>query len=334
MTSEDRRRQIFAQPGALKEVYVPEDHLIDGHAIVRGPDGWHVFYELIEKASMKRGSHGPVRTMAHATSDDLLTWTTQEPVLRNGGPGEWDEVEVGVCSVVEHDGRWYMVYNGRPAHPGSRRIGMAVSDDLWHWTKVPGDGSPVLIPSQTWSAWKEEGILGFGPKDPWIIHHEDRFIMYYSCNNKRNEPSIAVASSTDGIHWQDDGPILSGPRVARSLVSPPGFECPRVVKRDGKFYLFVMHFWGFQYAIGDDPYHFGPWRVLGPFNGAVIFNDEERWYITHAYYPFGKRAFFGAKRGPFRGLYIGGLVWDAGLPVPTDLRDVMEDWPQERDESG
>ena len=46
MTTEDRKREIFAQPAAAKEVYVPKDHYVNGHLIVRGPDSlWHLFYE-------------------------------------------------------------------------------------------------------------------------------------------------------------------------------------------------------------------------------------------------------------------------------------------------
>ena len=46
VTTEDRKREIFAQPSAAKEVYVPNGHYVNGHIIVRGPDSlWHLFYE-------------------------------------------------------------------------------------------------------------------------------------------------------------------------------------------------------------------------------------------------------------------------------------------------
>ena len=31
MTTEARKRELFAQPSAAKEVYVPEDHYVNGH---------------------------------------------------------------------------------------------------------------------------------------------------------------------------------------------------------------------------------------------------------------------------------------------------------------
>ena len=44
MTLEDRRREILSQPSAMKEVYSPADHYVNGHVILRRPDGWHLIY--------------------------------------------------------------------------------------------------------------------------------------------------------------------------------------------------------------------------------------------------------------------------------------------------
>ena len=77
MTTEDRKREIFAQPSAAKEVYVPNGHYVNGHIIVRGPDGlWHLFYEPAYRGQ-------PPSSFDHATSEDLLTWT--RPRTRSGG---------------------------------------------------------------------------------------------------------------------------------------------------------------------------------------------------------------------------------------------------------
>ena len=46
VTTVDRKREIFAQPSAAKEVYAPEGHYVNSHVIVRGPDSlWHLFYD-------------------------------------------------------------------------------------------------------------------------------------------------------------------------------------------------------------------------------------------------------------------------------------------------
>ena len=45
---EERRQEILAQPSAMKEVYAPVDHYVNGHVILRRPDGWHLFYHPME----------------------------------------------------------------------------------------------------------------------------------------------------------------------------------------------------------------------------------------------------------------------------------------------
>ena len=310
--SEDRREKILAQPSAMKEVY--DQDTVNPHVIVRGPDGWHLFY------GPRPGPHNDA--VYHATSDDLVVWTRQEPVLRRGAPGDCDAQEIADCSVVEHEGRWYMLYQCTPRRTGSRRFALAVSDDLWSWEKVPGDGSPIFTPDPGWSGWTEEGVIEC--KGPFVFPHEGRFLLYFNGENRRGDSCIGLAESSDMLHWEDRGPLIAATWIENPLQGPSGFECPRVVEHGGRYYMFVMHFWGLQYAIGDDPFHFGPWTVLGPWHAPIIFSDErDRWFITHALRPFGKPSTKRPYLEPLRGLYIGGLVWSGGVPVPVDLGDVL-----------
>ena len=64
---EDQREKILAQPSAMKEVYGPDQDTVNSHTIVRGPDGWHLFY------GPGPGGHNFLKK--HATSDDLVVWT-------------------------------------------------------------------------------------------------------------------------------------------------------------------------------------------------------------------------------------------------------------------
>lgn len=267
--------------------------------------------------------------MYHATSEDLLTWTTRDPILHAGPSGALDHFQLGDCSVIEHDGKWYLFFQAMPRKGAGRRFCLAVSDDLWTWRKVPDDRTSIFTPSPTWSGWAEDA----GPRfctSPWVIRYQDRFILYYCTYNKRGDDCIGVASSQDLIHWQDDGPIITTQGIPDPLVGPSGFEVPRVIERNGKFYLFVLYFWGWQYAIGDDPFHFGPFQVMGPWHCSNIFRDGDRWYISHSQITAGKSGLRAGKRKPYRGLYLAGLVWAGDYPFVTDLQDVMEGWPEER----
>ena len=197
MPSNDRRKEILDQPCAFKLVYSPGKG-VNAHVIVQGPDAWHLF-------------HGtcclPDRAKYHATSKDLLTWTVHEPILTSGAPGSPDHNQLGDCTVIEHEGRWFMLYQAQPRQGAARRICLAVSEDLWEWRKVPDDGAAVFTPDPEWSGWCEDA----GPRyctSPTVLRHDGRFILHYCCFNRKGDDCIAAATSTDLVHWEDHGPII------------------------------------------------------------------------------------------------------------------------------
>ena len=169
-----------------------------------------------------------------------IGWTKREPVLRRGAPGDCDAHEIGDVAIMEHEGRWYMVYQCTPTRTASRRFALAVSDDLWHWEKLPGDGSHAFTPHPSWSGWQEQAVIEC--KGPFIFRHEERYLMYYSSESRRHDSCIALATSEDMVHWEDEGPFITTHKVENWGLSggssgmiwggvagmPGGFECPRV----------------------------------------------------------------------------------------------------------
>ena len=97
-------------------------------------------------------------------------------MLEHGGPGDCDAYELSDGCIVRHEGRWYLLHNARPYLGASRRFGMAVSDDLWNWTKLPGDGSAWFIPDPDVTGWREEGMMEC--KDQTIIYRDGTYYMY------------------------------------------------------------------------------------------------------------------------------------------------------------
>ncbi len=113
----------------------------DGH--------WYLFYE--------RNDLG----IWLAEPVDRLTWKNvqDEPVLEIG-PESYDEAAVAANQVVSYGDRYYLYYHGSAnpdwVNPDVTAIwtsNVAVSDDLLHWTKYPGNpivegdhSSPILVP--------------------------------------------------------------------------------------------------------------------------------------------------------------------------------------------
>lgn len=101
--------------------------------------------------------------IAHAVSTNGINWRRVSNALFIGDPGSWDDLMLWTMHVSpdpHRPGRWRMFYTGLSRREQGRlqRIGVATSDDLFHWTKVPvdwhdtrgpHDPEPILAARQT-----------------------------------------------------------------------------------------------------------------------------------------------------------------------------------------
>ncbi|MBP3966500.1 hypothetical protein [Paenibacillus lignilyticus] len=84
--------------------------------------------------------------LAWCESESLLDWhRLDEPILSYENGGDWERGGLYKCCFVEYEGRYWMYYNAKdkPNWPWTEETGLAVSDDLLHWTRLPG-GEPVM----------------------------------------------------------------------------------------------------------------------------------------------------------------------------------------------
>ncbi|MDZ4685975.1 MAG: glycosylase [Planctomycetaceae bacterium] len=114
--------------------------LANGEPIPRGAYGtpvlwvengvWHLFYERSDAGVWL------------AKSADLKLWTNAQdaPVL-SPGPDFYDRDLIAMNQILRHKGRYYAVFHGaaNDKSPALWATGLAVSDDLVHWTKCPGN---------------------------------------------------------------------------------------------------------------------------------------------------------------------------------------------------
>ena len=78
--------------------------------------------------------------IAHAISDNGLNWRRVENALFIGDPGSWDDLMLWTMHVTadpHNEGSWRMFYTGLSRRDQGlvQRVGLAVSDDLYSWTK-------------------------------------------------------------------------------------------------------------------------------------------------------------------------------------------------------
>ncbi len=177
---------------------------------------WWMFYAGIGEDGIQR------ICLATADPGSPTRWQRHGPVLQLGVKGSFDELSATYPRVHRINGRWHLYYSGRssfesPQHFSNYRgIGLAVSDDLKHWTKhspepvLTGDGIPEYPENRS--------LVGLG--NITELRQSDgrvRYRMYYTLLPGRRDPDwktngtwhiiehklCVAADSVDGIHWTD-----------------------------------------------------------------------------------------------------------------------------------
>lgn len=104
---------------------------------------WYLFYERNDEAIWL------------AQSTDLKIWTNvQDAPVLECGPEAYDKAMIALDQIVKYDGAYYAYYHGLvpDTDPDEWTSAVAVSTDLVHWEKYPGNpivrgdkSSPVLV---------------------------------------------------------------------------------------------------------------------------------------------------------------------------------------------
>lgn len=126
----------------------------------------------------------------YATSEDGINWEEQGRAVGRGEEGSYDDRTVCTPEILEHEGKYYLVYQAVKS-PYLRRtkntIGMAIADSPdGPWKKLD---EPILRPSDT-GEWLGEEDNRFLVKkkgdfdshkvhDPFLLYFKGKFYLYY-----------------------------------------------------------------------------------------------------------------------------------------------------------
>lgn len=112
--------------------------------------------------------------IAHAVSKDGLSWRRAPNALFISDPGTWDDDMLWTMHVSPDPHRprgWRMFYTGLSMQERGRiqRVGLARSDDLYHWEKVPGPGLPLEAAGPHYESGLDDGRGWVSFRDPFFL---------------------------------------------------------------------------------------------------------------------------------------------------------------------
>ncbi len=119
----------------------------------------------------------------------------------------WDEKDVFNPAAVVRKGQVFLLFRAEDKigkYAGTSRIGLAVSDDGIHFTKME---NPVFYPdNDSLKIFEWEG----GVEDPRVVETEDgKYVMTYTAYDGTTARLLS-ATSKDLIHWDKHGTVLQG----------------------------------------------------------------------------------------------------------------------------
>ena len=319
-------------------VFIPERHYLWDFWLV-SPREWrdqqalyHLFYLQaplpLAEPSLRHG----MATVGHAVSHDLRRWEPRGTALEAGQPGSWDDRAIWTGSVVIRNNLAYMFYTAlsRAESVPLQRIGLAVSSDLDHWERDPGN--PLLEVDTHW--YEPQGTERKEAqtwRDPYIVYSSEEGTYYMFLSARVNTgPSdgrgvIGLARSRNLLSWEVLPPV-----------SKPGdfteMEVPQVVAINGRYYLLfsaARHaagklssmqgkgWYGTHYLVADkltDPYRLLTDEPLvadaiGTYYAGKLVRDSS-----------GRLAFMAWRQWDEKGNFCGGLSNPAEVHVLSDGR--------------
>lgn len=235
--------------------------------------------------------------IAHAVSDDGISWRRVNNALFVGHPGEWDDDMLWTMHVVEASGPsgsgFEMYYTGlqRRDRGVISRIGFARSDNLIDWQKDQKGIYPISPKGIFYESEDYNPRQWLSFRDPFKFHHNgDDFLLV--CARTLTGP-VSRRGCVGLIKITDDKVELQPPLLFPMVYDD--IECPCVFELKGRFYIIGSIREDIKVRYWFSPDFFGPYHsfhsdVLLPQGNyaARIIQDGKHLLLYNFFYAYGK----------------------------------------------
>ncbi len=231
--------------------------------------------------------------IAHAVSEDGISWKRVNNALFVGHPGEWDDDMLWTMHVVQEEDIFGMYYTGlqRKDRGVISRVGYAISNDLIDWTKINKKGYPIQPDDHYYEAYEKNPRKWISFRDPYKFEHKGESYLLIAARSVTGPVSRRgcvglVKITNDIIEYL---PPLLYPLVYDDI------ECPCVFELNGRFYLLgsirediKVRYWFAPEFMGE--YHsFHEDVLLPPGNYAArVVQDGDHLLVYNFFYAFGE----------------------------------------------
>jgi len=225
----------------MENFYSPKGMLLWDSWFIKKDNEYHLFHLQALPSKDPNERHDKYVSIGHAVSTNLKQWKELPTALKPGAGDSWDNLALWTGSVIERNGKYYMLYTGRNKNPQVKwiqKIGLAISDDLINWKKY--DENPILEADNVMYDMKNEknaiGKVGAW-RDPYVFQDPKTKGYYMIIAARKKGPKteyngcIAIAKSNDLLKWK-----LLPPLIAPDIYDET--EVPQMIIHDGTYYLF------------------------------------------------------------------------------------------------
>ena len=173
--------------------------------------------------------------IAHAVSNDGISWRRVKNALFVGDPGEWDDDMLWTMHVCEVNGKFEMYYTGleRKDRGIISRVGLAISDNLYDWEKISDDIFPFESKAPYYEDRNNNPRKWLSFRDPFRYDYKDE-VYFLIC--ARASFGLVSRRGCVGLVKKDYDKLEYLPSLHYPMVYDD-IECPCVFELNGRHYL-------------------------------------------------------------------------------------------------
>ncbi|MEP7323167.1 MAG: glycosyl hydrolase family 32 [Saprospiraceae bacterium] len=231
--------------------------------------------------------------IAHAISNDGISWKRVNNALFVGNPGDWDDDMLWTMHVCSVEDAFQMYYTGlqRKDRGVISKIGLAVSSNLIDWEKKENNIYPIEPKGIYYETSKTNPRKWLSFRDPYRFEYKGEVYLIL-CSRTITGP-VSRRGCVGLVKIKNDTfellPPLFIPRVYDDI------ECPCVFELNGRFYLFgsiredlKIRYWFANDFFGEyQSFHLAILFPQGNYAARIV-QDGDHVLVFNLFYTFSK----------------------------------------------